>query len=161
MCLGLVCQRRARRSGKSTLLLTAHKLGYWSAMGSMGWDWHHPESSGHCLLTGLLKKLKIKKAEKKSLSSSKTLQHNNVRVMVKSHYLNCHCDHVTQYFQRTASEHVHNPHIALNCELRLWDLQMRLLPYQSLWCEDSALLCCTWPDLFFPPTDLFRFLLFS
>lgn len=43
-------------------LLTNWDIG--STMGSMGWDWHHPESSGHCLLTGLLKKLKIKKSWK-------------------------------------------------------------------------------------------------
>lgn len=115
-----------------------------------------------------LKKIRNQKSSKKKkitelLKNSPTQQCERKKPPAtgKSHHLNCHCDHVTQYFQRTASEHVHNPHLGLNCELRLWDLQMRLLPYQLLWCEDSALLCCTWLDLFFPPSDLFRFLLFS
>lgn len=33
---------------------------------------------------------------------------------------------------------------------RLWDLQMWLCPYRWLRRDDSAVLRCTWPDLFFP-----------
>lgn len=161
MSLGLVCQRRACRSRQYTQLLTAHKLGYWEC------HWEHGLLTPDCpggtdtqlpvTPSRELWALTAHWALKKSPTQQCECKKAPVMAKVTTSITTVTTSHTISREQ--PSERVHDPHFGLNCELRLWDLQMRLLPYHSLWCEDSAVLCCTWPDLFFPPTDLFSFLL--